>query len=492
MKKFIILILVSFLVLVQGLTYGQAPIQQHIDWQAGLLNLDLDSNQEADLQFKNRFFNQYYMVYQQFLRTMVCQSFENHARLSALVDIILDLGRDQKQDIREDFEKTSYISGSLLLRAVSAAQYGEYANSAKDLYRAYRYYLDMVKLQPNHNSTKIYGGILAILYGKLPNEYYNWLAIIGIRLDPEDGFRQLKEVYYSTRESGGTENLEPALIVIIALKEFDEDPKAAWHFIQMEGLKKHSNVLVRYYSAVAAFRAGYTHEALQLIDDLDKHGEAEKIPYAYYMKGRFLLYQDDPLAIEAFKKFFMLNRGENYIKSAWQKMGWYFIMQDKKAMASDCFQKVGSEGYNFLSADQQALREVENESVPLKDILRLRLLFDGGFYEKCLDNCSHFEKSRYRDLSNRQIVEVLYRQARSHQYLGNHARALDYYRQIVEDFTDVPSYQVPNAALQAGILLGISGQKQEAEIMLSKCLKINNYGYQATIRREAHSEKRKL
>ena len=403
---------------------------------------------------------------------------------------MLDLAKVHKKDIKTDFDKTSLMVGALLFRAVSSGQFGEYVQSAKDLYRAYKYYLDLLSMQATHPSTKIYGGIMALLYGELPNEYYNWLAILGIRMDPDDGFRQLKEAYYATRSSGGYIHDESALILIIAMKEFADDPKDAWNFIQTEKLETNTNIIIRYYSALAAFRAGHTSESQLLLDEIVEAGEAAKLPYIYYQRGRFMLFQNDPMAIESFEVFLGLNKGENYIKSTWQKMGWHFIMRDNRDKAGDAFKQVSKRGKSFVYPDQQALREIENDPVPEKNILHLRLLFDGGFYGECLDECSHFEKNKYSGLSQGQIVEVLYRQARSYQYLGKPVEAVDYYKQIVEKYSDVHSYQVPKAALQAGILLAQSGQKQEAENYLSRCLKYNKYGYQSTIRREAHAAKR--
>ncbi len=491
MKKLIIFILISFLVLEPGFRSASLQAQSLSSWQNDLLNLDLET-ELAKNPSKTPFVYQYSKVYREFMRTMLSQSIDNYKKMSLEVDLMLDLAKGQKKKIKTDYDKTSLMVGALLFRAVSGGQFGEYVQSAKDLYRAYKYYLDLLLLRATHPSTKIYGGIMALLYGELPNEYYNWLAILGIRLDPDDGFRQLKEAYYATRLSGGSVHDESALILIIAMKEFADDPKAAWNFIQTEELEKHPNIILRYYSALAAFRAGHTAKAQLLIDELVDSGVAAKLPYIYYQRGRFMLFQDDPLAIEAFEMFLNLNKGDNYIKSSWQKMGWHFIMQDNNDKAGEAFRQVGISGKRFVYPDQQALREIENDPVPEKKVLRLRLLFDGGYYEKCLDECSHFENANYIGLSRGQIVEVLYRQARSHHYRGNHARAIDYYQQIVEKYSDVQSYQVPKAALQAGILLAQSGQKQEAEEMLKKCLKINDYGFQATIKREAQSALRKL
>jgi len=311
-------------------------------------------------------------------------------------------------------------------------------------------------------------------------------------MDPEDGFRQIMEVYYSEASYDSPDNLESALILIVAMREFGDNSDAAWSFVKREGLEDHPNILIRYFSAMAAFRSGETVTAMGILDALVDTGGGKKLPYVYYQQGRLRLYSEDPQARQAFENFLEHNCGDNYIKSTCQKLAWHYIMAGNKAMSDKLFKQITSVGKTFLSADQQAQREVDNEPVPVRKILQLRLLYDGGYYKKCLDACSPFESRRYNGLSDRQAVEVLYRQARSHEFLKNPERTISYYRQIVEEYPEVPTYQVPRAALQAGILLGKSGRKKEAEEFLSMSLKYNKYGYQSTIKREAHSAKRRL
>ncbi|MFA5814694.1 MAG: tetratricopeptide repeat protein [Bacteroidales bacterium] len=375
-----------------------------------------------------------------------------------------------------------------LYRAVLAAQFSDYKASAVELVASYKV---VAKSGSDFNSpdrNKL-SGILGVLFQQIPDQYGKYLRLLGVRSSGLSGYNGL-ERYYSAALPGTIERMEGYLLMITSLKEFSQDPAAAWNFVRAEGKPMLDNPLIRYQSALAALKAGDCESAVKLLDSRATGNVQPAFPYWTYQLGRSKLYQNDPTAAGYLEKFLENPGGDNYRHTALLMAGWFYLLHGQQDKANEYFLRIKILPEPFTPYDKQALREVSNDNIPDPDLLKVRLLFDGGYYDQCLEKCERLILSgKFHD---QEEGELLYRKARCEQRMGRLSPAITSFLRVIERAGGIRSYIVPNAALQLGNLYKKTGQFDLARKYYNVCLDLNKYGYRDGINRQAQAALREL
>ncbi len=117
-------------------------------------------------------------------------------------------------------------------------------------------------------------------------------------------------------------------------------------------------------------------------------------------------------------------------------------------------------------------------------LLKSRLLFDGGYYQRALNELldnpvKSFVKNR------RDLVEYTYRLARIYHETGNTEKALSYYRQTIARGSNEPYYYAAASAFQMGLIYENSGSYAQADSAYRKCLSIETSEYKTSLDQKA-------
>ncbi|MCX6224110.1 MAG: tetratricopeptide repeat protein, partial [Bacteroidia bacterium] len=423
--------------------------------------------------------------YREFIQTLLFQSKKG-----------IDLFFSRSDVWLQKLEKTRTSNNSMLAafaeihlyRAVLASQFSDYKASAIDLVASYKAVAKSGSELSTPDRNKL-SGILGVLFQQIPDQYGKYLWIFGIRSSGLSGYNGL-ERYYTTALPGSIERMEGYLLMITALKEFSQDPAAAWNFIRAEGKPMLENPLIRYQSALAALKAGDCDSAVKLLDSQANGNVLPAFPYWTYQLGRCKLYQNDPVASVYFERFLKNPGGDNYRHTALLMAGWSYLLHGQSDKASEYFHRIKNLPAPFTVYDKQALNEVGSDRIPDPELLKVRLLFDGGYYDKCLEICEVLILSGiYHD---REDGELQYRKARCEQRMGLISRAINSFLGVIDRADRIRSYIVPNSALQLGNLYKKSGQFDLARKYYKLSLDLNKYGYRDGINRQAQAALREL
>lgn len=424
------------------------------------------------------------IAYRDFIRNLLYQSkysFDSYFRQSGQWLQLLEKSKASNNLI------PAAIAEVHLYRAVLASQFSDYRVSAVELVASYRM-LAKSGSDLNPPDRNKLSGILGILFQQVPDQYGKYLRLLGIRPSGLSGFNGL-ERYYSAAAPGSIERMEGYLLMITALKEFSQDPAAAWSFVNSQGQPMLDNPLIRYQSALAALKAGDCESAVKFLDS-GSGMLKDAFPYWTYQLGRCKLYQNDPAAGGCLEKFLRNPGGDNYRHMAFLMLGWQHLVNGQDEKGADAFNQVRLLPAPFTTYDKQALREASAEKMPDPELLRVRLLFDGGYYDRCLESCGKLVLSgRYHD---QEEGELLYRKARCEQRTGRITPAIGSFLAVIERAGSIRSYLVPNSALQLGNLYKKSGQADLALKYYKICLDLNKYGYREGINRQAQAAIREL
>jgi len=368
-------------------------------------------------------------------------------------------------------------------RAVLASQFSDYRTSASALIQAYQDIEKNGRYMDVSDLNKL-SGILGVLFSQVPDKAMKILKVAGIGASGLRSFDGLMD-YYSGSAPGSSGQLEGWLLLVTAYKEFSSNPAKSREFIIQEGDLFPGNPLVCYQSALAFLKAGFNDEAIRLLENGIRTSPDGSFPLWNYQLGRCYLNRMDSKAAVYLEKFLAAPGGATYRHIGSLRLAWYFLINGEPNKAQALFKEITQLPKALSVYDQHAVREAESGMLPDADLIRLRLLFDGGYYDRCLAGCEALELTE--DLTGVSAVEEKYRKARCLQRMNRTDEAIGSYLKVLDQMGKVRSYWLPNSALQLGYLYKEKGQTDLALKYFNICLDINKYGYREGINRQART-----
>jgi hypothetical protein len=230
--------------------------------------------------------------------------------------------------------------------------------------------------------------------------------------------------------------------------------------------------------AYVCSRNGHTDEAIKILSDRPTGAAYQAWPYLDYLMGISKLNKLDYSASAHFERFLQTNKGVNYIKDTYLHLGWIALFKGDESGYSAMMSKVKNNGYAFHERDKQAVNEA-SAPLPSKELLKARLLFDGGYLSKAADLLEDSKADAFTAIKDR--TEYHYRLGRINDALGKDDLALINYQNTINTGKGLKYYYAAKAAVQMGriyenkrnipkakasysIAIGMSGHEQENSI----------------------------
>ncbi len=468
---------------------GQVVASDSIRWR--LLDLHLDWGNEQIDSMDHSTARSDLASLELFLSLMINQS-------EAEYDSFMQETKHLKKNYRRKYGDDSFATSLFLFRlhmyrAIGSAQFENYALAARDIIKSHAAYKKMRDHHPAHPLTSMASGFFAVLTDQVPDRFARLVKLSGFDQTGQDGFELLKKSYLKLIGSGNSSELEAGLLWVLCLWEFEQDSDAIWKAWQLldDNEQISELLLTRYVGLLSGFKAGEIDAVKSILDDMRRDGQMDRISYSYYQRGKVRLFERQEECLSDFKRFIDKAGQENFVKSAWLRMGYYWILKGNVSNANYCSKKVLSQGLALNWTDQQAVKETERKSGMNPKLLSLRLLYDGARYEDCLNETLAVLNSITTE-SDSFIAEVYYRKALSLEALDRINEALKVYEKILLEYGEVESYYIPKSALLAAQILSDKGAIEEALKYLDIGEQKNRYGFKKTFSRQIQSLRRKL
>ena len=260
-------------------------------------------------------------------------------------------------------------------------------------------------------------------------------------------------------------------------------PDQAWQVVRNRKLNPHNSPLACFALANIAMRTGRNDEAIQILQQRPSGGNFAAFPYLDYMLGLAKLYRHDDDAHVYLKKFIEKFNGQNYIKEAYQKLAWHYLIHGSENRYQTYIAFCKTQGAKILGGDKNALKEAKNAQVPNKELLEARLLFDGGYYKRAY---TYLKEKSSCDFSNQKDeLEFTYRLGRITHQMKNHTEALQFYQQTINEGREASYYFACNAALQMGLIYEKQQNINKAKEYFNLCLDIDPNEYKHGLHQKA-------
>src|SRR5579872_6653057 len=116
------------------------------------------------------------------------------------------------------------------------------------------------------------------------------------------------------------------------------------------------------------------------------------------------------------ERFLQRFKGRFYVKDALLKLSWFYYLKGDQAKADSFRLLVLHKGNTEADADRQALKEARSQQWPNRQLLRARLLSDGGYFTEALSLLQGISPAGFATAEEK--CEYAYRIARIYDGLG--------------------------------------------------------------------------
>jgi len=363
-------------------------------------------------------------------------------------------------------------------------QQGQFMAAATDINKSFKLLKKNHKLHPGDVANLRLYASLKVAYGAIPDKY-RWLVAILSSLSGtiEEGLSELYSIIQTTTPLDNVFHVETIHFAALAEGRMNNQPRKAIQLLQKHFGKMPPNPVTQFIMAGLMIDAGDNDGAIKLMSQKTVNKSALRIPFMEFMLGECKLNRGDADAASHFKNFLILHKGKHYIKEAHQKLAWYALLRDDRTGYYNHMQQILIKGSATTDEDQQAMREAEYHATPHPVLLRARLYYDGGYYDKALELLTEEFYGTLHQHAHR--LEFLYRKGRILQARKQYAQALYYLRMTITSGQLDRYYFACSAALQCGLIHENLGNKDVALTFFNQCLSMSPEIYSTSLHQKA-------
>ena len=368
--------------------------------------------------------------------------------------------------------------------AILRIRFSDYMSGASDVKQAYALLEQNQKKYPDFIANKKSLGLLHAMVGNLPDDY-KWVArsFGGMAGTTEQGLKELEEVLAYSKQNEFVFEDEAVVTYAFLQLYLNNKPALAWEIIKNSKLNPKTNPLANYAFATVAMRAEHNDEAIKMLQNFPSGSVYFDLNHRHYMLGLAKLRRLDNDANQSLELFLKQYKGVNGIKECYQKLAWYSLMQGNQPAYQQNIAMIKQAGASNSEPDKAALEEAKSNDAPDVRLIKARLLFDGGYYQRAYDLLKTAAADYKSD--RKRLLEYTYRIGRITHRMGRSPEAIGYYQQTIDSGASEPWYFACNAALQIGLIYEEKRDFQSARNAFQRCLNMHPSEYTNSLHAQA-------
>lgn len=369
--------------------------------------------------------------------------------------------------------------------AVARLKFEQYFVAFRETYKAYQLLEENKRYYPNFYPNLKTIGLIHALIGTIPSKYKWGVNLLGLSGDIKGGMAELDN--FVQQSQGDKDRLfyeEGALLHLFLVAYLQNKPQQAWQTAAQ--LPTDNNLLYTFVAADMALRAGNNDHAIAILSQRPTVANGfYDFPYLDFLMGACKLNRADVDANVYLQRFLNRFRGKNYIKDAFQRLAWYSLLNQEPEGYELYMSLCRTQGASFIDADKQALQNAQLGKTPHADLLKARLLFDGGYCTKAAVVMDAIATTSLKTTAYQ--LEYQYRYGRIYECKNNIEQAISRYKKVVELDTNsnTMNYFAPKACLQLGNIYEQQGYQSTARDYYQKSLRYKNHDYKNSFEQQA-------
>ncbi len=389
----------------------------------------------------------------------------------------LEKNKDYRIKLIKEGDSTSpyhlYLQASIRLHwALARLKFSEYITSFREVNKAFKLLKQNEKKFPNFMPNKKDLGILHAMVGTIPDNYKWGVELLtSLTGTIDQGKAEIKEVLDYSDNNYFIYEHETRVLYAYLMMHLDNDGDNAWNLLRTSKFDPTENPLAAFTMANVAMRTGRNDEAIDILLKRPQGKKYHPFPYLDFMLGNAKMRRLDADSDKYFLKYLKEFKGIHFIKESYQRLSWNALINDDLSLFYKYNQKIKSEGNSVTGGDKNALLDAKVPVIHHVALLKARLLFDGGYYQKGYDILKSLSSDDFKD--RRSKLEFTYRLGRILHKLKKYHSAISFYEKTIENGADEPWYFACNSALQIGLLFEELKSYDQAKAYFQKCTTIS-------------------
>ncbi|MCB9260861.1 MAG: hypothetical protein H6607_00580 [Flavobacteriales bacterium] len=371
------------------------------------------------------------------------------------LDLLADC--DELSGYRDFLKAEIYFYSS-----VANGKKGNSLSAGNDIRHAYNFANDVLKKYPNFVAANKTKGIISSGLGSLPETYRKLVNVLGYSGGMDEGislinkFRNAPSLKPEFKLMQEEANFYLASIYLY----LKNDATKCWEIVDSYTKNFANNPLKAFARIHFAEKCKKNEEVIRIAEQFPKGSDFQKISYIHFVHGKAKLQRLDKDADVVLKTFIKENTGKNYIKSCYQKLAWHALINGKTDQYNEYILKLSGNGNTNLEEDEQAQKEAESSVKPNAVLLKSRLLFDGGYYQKALEGLNGYKSENFATIELK--TEYAYRKARIYDALHYDPPAIEYYKATIQAGEKLSNYYASYACIYLAEIYERQKNKNEA------------------------------
>lgn len=364
------------------------------------------------------------------------------------------------------------------------AKFNKLFRASNDALSAYHMLEENTRRFPNFVANKKSLSVIHVLSETLPGIVRK---LFGVRGSIQQGTQEIEELLHYCEDHDFLYENEVITIYTYILFYQNNKKSKAWDFLKDSSLDHKTNPLASFLKATFAQKQGENALSLKYLSERPKSKEFARFDYLDFMEGRALLFSLNVDADKPIKRFIENFKGRHYIKEAYQKLAWYELVINENIAGYKYYMELcRTRGYDLIDEDKQALKEANQQNISINiTLLKARLLYDGGYYQKGYNLL--IRKAYEFNTDSPYSSEYFYRLGRFTQALKNYHDAIKYYGQCLNLGKKSSQYFACNSSLQMALIFEDQNQPKKAKKYFRECLSMSPNEYKNSLHQKAKS-----
>jgi len=350
---------------------------------------------------------------------------------------------------------------------------GSMFSGLRKAYSAYKNVYRNLELYPDFKPSLKLDGFFNVAIANMP-PFVSWAAaFFGVYGDLDYGFSTLNENYISQKDIRGI-NAESALYIILVAK-INKTPELVYDFTNSLDSSIYQTFIHSYFRANIAYRIGKNEEALKSLQQIDISENSFADNIYSYMKGKILLRKLDSNAGYYLSRYLSHLKKREYIKEMNFKLAlFYLINNDTLEYLNHC-EIVRNEGKDVQERDREAIYDASLDYFPDINLVKARLLLDGGYFDEFQIALKSFEENNNGLFAYK--LEYHFLKGRFEASNANNKVAISEFKKVIEMGEDSDYYFASEAALRLGTIYEKMGKPDLAKEYYEKSIKLYKNDY---------------
>ncbi len=356
------------------------------------------------------------------------------------------------------------------------AKFGDFVSSAFDAKKAKGLLNDNEEKYPNFLPDQVSLALINVIFGSIPASFKGVTRFMGMSGNVQAGVKRLEDIQAELPKTKYDYYNDEIVFFICTsdingLHNLKDYPKLTAYLASMSS----ASLLKAYLQGYVGWKTAHNDDVITALEAAPHGSSYLKVPAVDYMLGCARLNKvssDEPTALMDFVKE---TRGGNYIKDAYLKIAYYYLLQNDAGRYDAYIKLVKTRGSATDEKDQQALWEA-NDAKPDIDLLKARFYFDGGYYARALSQLSGRTEGSFA--LQRDKIAYYYYLGRIYDRTGKYNDAVENYQKAITLGRETKYYFAANAAVSIGQIFEARNDKKRAVEYYNQALDMKDHQYQ--------------